>query len=160
MSDKKVELALFKIISEMVECPAGSFMMGSPKDEKGRNIYGEGNDYETQHKVVITKPFWIGKFPITQEQYETIMEEEPISYYDNRKYNSPKSNVSYNETKAFCKKLNKLIKRIGAGNQYIPECYHFDLPTEAQWEYACRAGTTKAFNSNDNLSDDNSFCRE
>ena len=157
MSDKKVELALFKIISEMVECPAGSFMMGSPKDEKGRNIYGEGNDYETQHKVVITKPFWIGKFPITQEQYETIMEEEPISYYDNRKYNSPKNNVSYNEAKAFCKKLNKLIKKIDAGNQYIPECYHFDLPTEAQWEYACRAGTTKAFNSNDNLSDVNSF---
>lgn len=157
MSDKKVELALFKIISEMVECPAGSFMMGSPKDEKGRNIYGEGNDYETQHKVVITKPFWIGKFPITQEQYETIMEEEPISYYDNRKYNSPKSNVSYNEAKAFCKKLNKLVRRIDAGNQYIPECYHFDLPTEAQWEYACRAGTTKAFNSNDNLSNYNSF---
>ena len=78
MNDKKIELALLKIISEMVECPAGSFMMGSPKDELGRNIYGEGNDFETRHKVAITKPFWIGKFLITREQYETIMEEEPM----------------------------------------------------------------------------------
>ena len=96
MNDKKIELALLKIISEMVECPAGSFMMGSPKDELGRNIYGEGNDFETRHKVAITKPFWIGKFLITREQYETIMEEEPISYYDKRVYNSPVNNKTYN----------------------------------------------------------------
>lgn len=157
MNDKKIELALLKIISEMVECPAGSFMMGSPKDELGRNIYGEGIDYETQHKVAITKPFWIGKFLITREQYETIMEEEPISYYDKRVYNSPVNNKTYNEAKQFCKKLNKLLKNISSASEYIPNDYHFDLPTEAQWEYACRAGTTKAFNSNDNLSGDNSF---
>ena len=78
MLDTKLELALMKIISEMVECPAGSFMMGSPKDELGRNIYGEGRDFETQHKVAITQPFWIGKFPITEDLYETIMDVEPI----------------------------------------------------------------------------------
>ena len=78
MLDNKIELALMKIISEMIECPAGSFMMGSPKNEYGRNIYGEGNDFETQHKVAITQPFWIGKFPITEDLYETIMDVEPI----------------------------------------------------------------------------------
>ena len=151
MNDNKLKFALLKIISEMVECPAGSFMMGSPKDEYGRNIYGEGNDFETQHKVAITQPFWIGKFLITEDQYETIIEEKPINYYDNRRYNKPASEITYQEAKEFCEKLNKLIERFHISEYFIPEDYHFDLPTEAQWEYACRAGTTRAFNSNDNL---------
>ncbi len=135
---------------EMVKCPAGSFMMGSPKNEYGRNIYGV-NDFETQHKVAITQPFLIGKFLITEEQYETIMEEEPIRYYDNRRLNTPVSETTYQEAKGFCEKLNNLLERFHISDEFIPEDYHFDLPTEAQWEYACRAGTTRAFNSNDNL---------
>ena len=160
MLDTKLELALMKIISEMVKCPAGSFMMGSPQNEKGRNIYGEGNDFETQHKVAITQPFWIGKFLITEDLYETIMEEEPINSYDNRKLNRPASQVTYQEAKAFCKKLNKLFKQVNIPNGIFPKDYHFDLPTEAQWEYACRAGATRAFNSNDNLSNEEGFLEE
>ena len=151
MTNKKLKLALLKIISDMVECPAGSFMMGSLKNEYGRNIYGEVNDFETQHKVAITQPFLIGKFLITEEQYETIMEDELISYYDSRRHNNPASEITYQEAKDFCEKLNKLIERFYIYNELIPDDYHFDLPTEAQWEYACRAGTTRAFNSNDNL---------
>jgi formylglycine-generating enzyme required for sulfatase activity len=151
MHDNKIELALMKIISEMVECPAGSFMMGSPKDEYGRNIYGEGNDFETQHKVAITQPFWIGKFLITEDLYETIMEEEPINSDDKRKLNKPASQVCYQEAKTFCKKLNKFIKQVNIPNVIIPTDYHFDLPTEAQWEYACRANTTTSLNSGKNI---------
>ncbi len=160
MTDNKLKLALLKIISDMVECPAGSFMMGSPKNEYGRNIYGEVNDFETQHKVAITQPFLIGKFLITEEQYETIMEEEPIRYYDNRRLNTPVSETTYQEAKGFCEKLNNLLERFHISDEFIPEDYHFDLPTEAQWEYACRAGTTRAFNSNDNLSNEEDFLEE
>ncbi len=160
MLDTKIVLALMKIISEMIERPAGSFMMGSPKDEFGTYIYGEGNDFETQHKVAITQPFWIGKFLITEDLYETIMEEDPINYYDKRRLNSPASQVNYQEAKTFCKKLNKLIKQVNIPNGINPKDYHFDLPTEAQWEYACRAGTTRAFNSNDNLTNEEGFLEE
>ena len=63
MLDTKLELALMKIISEMIKCPAGNFMMGSPEKERGRGR--EKN--ETQHKVTISKPFYIGKYPVTRK---------------------------------------------------------------------------------------------
>ena len=140
---------------ELVDCPAGTFMMGSPSDEVGR-----GND-EFQHQVTITKPFKIGKYEITIKQFEVITGKP---YVKNFKFINDKSesenNVSqeifnkniipcvcsWNEANEFCQKLNIRF------SEYIPKNYHFDLPTEAQWEYACRADTTTAFNNGKNIS--------
>ena len=122
---------------EMVKIKAGTFMMGSPSSELGR--YNEN-----QHRVTLTRDYWLGKFEVTQAQYEAIMGNNP-SYFKGS--NRPVEQVSWNDAKAFCNKLNERY----AGK--LPAGYMFDLPTEAQWEYACRAGTTTAF-SYGNSSDD------
>ena len=123
---------------EMVKIKAGTFMMGSPSSELGRY------DNENQHRVTLTRDYWLGKFEVTQAQYEAIMGNNP-SYFKGS--NRPVEQVSWNDAQAFCNRLNELC----AGK--LPEGYKFDLPTEAQWEYACRAGTTTAF-SYGNSSDD------
>ena len=146
---------------ELVDCPAGTFMMGSPSDEVGR-----GND-EFQHQVTITKPFKIGKYEVTIKQLEVITGKPYVKkenafqafrfigdineFGDNDSQNILNKNIipcvcSWNEANEFCQKLNIRF------SEYIPKNYHFDLPTEAQWEYACRAGTTTAFNNGKNIS--------
>jgi formylglycine-generating enzyme required for sulfatase activity len=107
-------------------CPAGTFTMGSPKDEKNRN------DNESQHKVQLTKGFYLGETEITQEQWGEVMGENP-SEFKGRKL--PVENVSWNDCQQYINKLNK----------DAPEGYKFALPTEAQWEYAARAGSTTAY---------------
>lgn len=121
---------------EMVTCPAGSFKMGSPLDEDARY------KNESQHKVTITKPFQISKYEITQAQYQAIMGVNP-SYF--KFENNPVDNVSWEDARSFCDKLNEKYK------SSLPQGYRFDLPTEAQWEYACRAGTETQLNSGKNL---------
>src|SRR5262249_4758249 len=124
---------------EFVRIPKGTFKMGSPPDEKGRK------DDEFQHEVEISKDYYLGKYEVTQEQYETLIGKNP-SYYsasgggkdkvqglDTRRF--PAQNVSWDDAKAFC---DRLTQRDGQGRR-------FTLPTEAQWEYACRGGTTTAF---------------
>ncbi len=115
---------------EMVKIPAGSFTMGSPEGEDGR--FSD----EEQHRVTLSKEFWLGKFEVTQEEYEALMGTNPSSKKGTR---HPVENVSWNDVDAFCKKLNEYYRG------KMPSGYRFDLPTEAQWEYACRAGTTTAF---------------
>ena len=107
-------------------------MMGSPENELGR----EGD--ERQHQVTLTKDYWLGKFEVTQAQYEAIMGSNPSYFKDS---NRPVEEVSWGDARAFCNKLNDLY----AGK--LPVGYKFDLPTDAQWEYACRAGTGTAFNN-------------
>ena len=124
------------IMDDMVQCPAGSFMMGSPENELGHNIN------EFQHKVTISKPFYIGKYEVTQELYETIMDYNP-SYFEGDK--NPVESITWFEAKEFCEKLNTLSK------DFLPNGYKFDLPTEEQWEYACRAGTNTSLNSGINI---------
>lgn len=121
---------------EMATCSAGSFKMGSPLDEDARY------KNEFQHKVTFTKPYQISKYEITQAQYLAIMGENP-SYF--KFENNPVENVSWEEAKSFCDKLNEKYK------SKLPSGYRFDLPTEAQWEYACRAGTETQLNSGKNL---------
>ena len=110
---------------EMVLCLPGNFNMGSPNDEEGHC-----ND-EVLHRVVISKPFFIGKYPVTQSLYQVIMGDNP-SYDKND--NKPVEQVSYKMAVEFCRKLTLQMSSI------IPKEYMFNLPTEAQWEYACKAG--------------------
>jgi formylglycine-generating enzyme required for sulfatase activity len=100
--------------------------MGSPSSEKDRN------DDETQHKVALTQGFWMGETEVTQEMWESVMGENP-SKFKGRKL--PVENVSWNDCQQYINKLNK----------DTPEGYKFALPTEAQWEYAARAGSTTAY---------------
>ncbi|MBJ7496844.1 MAG: formylglycine-generating enzyme family protein [Gemmataceae bacterium] len=115
---------------EMVLVPAGKFMMGSPASEKGRN------ENETQHEVTLTKPFYMGKYEVTQEQWFEIMGGNPSKEKGRM---LPVTNVSWNDCQDFIKKLN--AKTNGG----------YRLPTEAEWEYACRAGTTTKYSVGDKI---------
>ena len=114
----------------MVLIPAGKFLMGSPASEKGR-YYNE-----IQHEVILTKPFYIGKYEVTQEQWESVMGNNPSETKGNR---LPVMNVSWHDCQVFIKNLN--TKTNGG----------YRLPTEAEWEYACRAGTTTKYSFGDSL---------
>ena len=117
--------------------------MGSPAGELGRD------SDETQHKVTLTQDYWMGKFEVTQAQWQAVMGNNPSNYKgDNR----PVENISWNDAKEFCNKLNEKY----AGK--LPAGYKFDLPTEAQWEYACRAGTTTALNNGTDLTSTTGSC--
>ena len=106
--------------------PAGKFLMGSPKDERERAAD------ETQHEVAISKPFHMGIHTVTQEQYKQVMGKNP-SHFKGAK--NPVETVSWVDAAEFCKNLSQTT-----GKTLVP-------PTEAQWEYACRAGTTTPFNT-------------
>ncbi|MBM4143139.1 MAG: formylglycine-generating enzyme family protein [Lentisphaerae bacterium] len=113
---------------EFVWIPAGEFDMGSPASEAGRS------DNETLHHVKITKGFWMGKYEVTQGQWMRVTGGNPSQF----KYagdTAPVENVSWQDCQRFVIALNALSK--GAGVRYR-------LPTEAEWEYACRAGTATA----------------
>ena len=113
---------------EFVYCPPGTFMMGSPESEEGRS------SDEKQHRVTLTKGFWMGKFPVTQRQWFCVMGNNPSGFRG--KWNCPVENVSWDDVQEFLQKINT-----------ISGC-NIGLPTEAQWEYACRAGTTGPFAGN------------
>jgi formylglycine-generating enzyme required for sulfatase activity/serine/threonine protein kinase len=109
---------------DMVYIPPGRFQMGSPDDEEGRR------DNEGPVHTVELDGFWMGKFEVTQGQYRAIMGTNPSHFKgDNR----PVEKVSWNDAMEFCRKLSQRTGKT------------FTLPTEAQWEYACRAGTTGPF---------------
>ena len=123
---------------DMIWCPAGTFTMGSPEDELGR--YSD----ETQHAVTISRGFWMGKYEVTQAQYKVVMENNPSWFRGN---NLPVEQVNWYDAMEFCQKLTQIEKSMGR----LPADYEYTLPTEAQWEYACRAGTTAAFNNGTNI---------
>ena len=111
---------------EMVLIPAGTFMMGSPSTEKDR----EDNE-GPQHEVTITNPFYLGKYEVTQAQWVAVTGMNPSGFSGNP--NHPVESVSWGVCQEFIEELNSL----GLGT--------FRLPTEAEWEYACRAGTSTRF---------------
>jgi formylglycine-generating enzyme required for sulfatase activity len=114
------------ITLEMVQIPGGSFMMGSLESEKGRT-----QDESPQHQVNVPG-FSMGKFVVTQEQYQQIMGKNP-SYFTQKGAKRPVEEVSWNNAVEFCQKLSQKTGR------------EYRLPSEAEWEYACRAGTTTPF---------------
>ncbi len=126
---------------DMIWIEPGTFMMGSPADELGRWNYLD----EIQHEVTLTQGYWLGKYEVTQAQYETIMGTNPSCQ---KGASLPVGQVTWNNAMDFCEKLTMIEKTSGR----LPEGYKYTLPTEAQWEYACRAGTTTALNSGKNLS--------
>jgi formylglycine-generating enzyme required for sulfatase activity len=109
---------------QMVSIPAGTFLMGAPELEKGSSDY-----QRPQHRVSVAS-FYMGKYPVTQAQYEAVMGSRP-SYFQGG--DRPVETVSWHDAVEFCQKLSQLTAR------------HYRLPSEAEWEYACRAGTTTAF---------------
>jgi formylglycine-generating enzyme required for sulfatase activity len=124
--------------------PAGTFTMGSPPAEPERR---PGED---QVEVTFTNGFWIGKFEVTQGEWRRVMGDLPgkltAELPEGDDY--PVGNVNFAEAEAFCRKLTELGRQSGA----LPRDWEFRLPTEAQWEYACRAGTTTATSFGDSLS--------
>lgn len=116
---------------EMVSIPAGSFLMGSP--------VGEGNENEKPQHLVNVPTFYMGKYPITQSQYLAIMGENPSHFQGG---DLPVENVSWLNAQEFCEKLSKK-----SGKKYR-------LPSEAEWEYACRAGTTTPFHFGETITTD------
>ena len=113
---------------EMVLIPAGEFMMGSPDSDKDAS-----SDEKPQHRVRITKPFYLGKYLVTQEQWEAVMGNNP-SHFKGPK--NPVEKVSWDD----CQQFLEQAQREGG-----PEAGSSQLPTEAQWEYACRAGSTTKY---------------
>ncbi|RXK85137.1 TIR domain-containing protein [Chlorobaculum sp. 24CR] len=111
----------------------GQFMMGSPKSEEDRS------DDETQHNVKLSD-FAMCRYAVTQEEWQKVTGSNPSSFKGD---NLPVEQVSWDDCQAFIKKLNE---KTGGGN--------YRLPTEAEWEYACRAGTTTPFNTGENLTTD------
>lgn len=122
----------------VVECNSGEFNMSSPEDEVGR----QKGEYDL-YKVSVDKDFYIGKYEVTQAQYLALMGENPSKNLGDEK---PVERVTYYYALEFCKKLNQITENSR------PEGYEFTLPTEIQWEYACRAGTNSAFNNGKTLS--------
>ncbi len=125
---------------DMLWCKPGTFMMGSPEDEKGRTM----GRVETQHEVTLTKGFWLGKYEVTQEQWEKVMRTNPSL---SKGGTLPVETVSWDDAMEFCEKLTQAEKAAGR----LPEGWVYALPTEAQWEYACRAGTTTAYSFGDEI---------
>ena len=122
---------------EMIYVAPGSFMMGSPLSEDGRF------DSETQHRVTLTKGFWLGKYEVTQAQWRSVMGNNPSHFNGD---NLPVESVSWEDCQMFIQKINA---QLSCGAR---------LPTEAEWEYACRAGTTTAYFWGSSLNGDKANC--
>ena len=132
------------VAMDMLWVPAGTFTMGSPTTEAGRQ-----SDREDEHNVSLTKGFYLGKYEVTQAQYEAVM----TGNTDELKCNaesmaeqpeSPVEKVSWADAQIFLTRLN------AQQSANIPAGWAYVLPTESQWEYACRAGTTTATHGDDN----------
>ncbi|MBL9169020.1 MAG: SUMF1/EgtB/PvdO family nonheme iron enzyme [Verrucomicrobiales bacterium] len=116
-------------------CPPGRFRMGSPPAEIGRR------EDEAQVEVTLTRGFWTGKFELTQGQWKREMGAIPGDLIAGKGDDFPVYWVNFLEAEDFCRRLTHRARTSGE----LPTGWEFRLPTEAQWEYACRAGTSTAF---------------
>ena len=125
----------------MIYVAPGSFMMGSPSTEEERS--GD----ETQHHVTLTKGYWLGETEVTQAQWESVMGDNPSRF---KGASRPVENVSWEDCQEFISKVNREARRQFGGDAR--------LPTEAEWEYACRAGTQTAYSWGNSLNGDKANC--
>ena len=129
-------------------CPVGTFMMGSPVTEAGHG------DDEDQVSVTLSRGFWLGETEVTQGQWQSVMGTTPWKgedwVNDGSKY--PATHVSHSgdddSAEEFCRRFTAREKAAGR----LPEGWVYRLPTESEWEYACRAGTTTAYSCGDDSS--------
>jgi formylglycine-generating enzyme required for sulfatase activity len=141
----------------LVYIPPGKFLMGSPRSEqeqykKDSRLGGDWAAQEIQHEVAITKGFYMSVYAVTQEEYEIVTGKNPswfsatgggkenVAGLNTRRF--PVDTVSWSDATEFCRKLSQ------------KEAKTYRLPTEAEWEYACRAGTKTAFSFGDTISTD------
>lgn len=134
---------------KLVLIPAGEFLMGSPQRE-----FANRNGEQPQHRVGITTPFWLGQYEVTQAEYSQVMGANPSGFssggeckdkvegLDTSRF--PVENVTWEDAVEFCRKLSAVAAENSVGRVYR-------LPTEAEWEYACRAGTTTPFHFGNQL---------
>jgi formylglycine-generating enzyme required for sulfatase activity len=111
-------------------CPAGRFRMGTPESEPGHRLD------EAQVDVTLTKGFWIGQYEVTQRQWMSVMGPLPRAMEHGAGDEFPVYWVSYTDAETFCERLTEIAWKRGE----LENRWQFRLPTEAQWEYACRAG--------------------
>lgn len=130
------DLRIEKVVQRFRWIPAGEFTMGSPENEKEREQWGSSK--ETQHHVTLSKGFWLADTACTQELWQLVMGENPADFNDSLQ--NPVESVSWLDSHIFLDKLNDIIPALNA-----------QLPSEAQWEYACRAGTETPFSFGENI---------
>ena len=118
---------------EMIWCAPGDFAMGSPDTEQGRL------DDETRHRVSIRRGFWLGKYEVTQRQWESVMRSNPSRFKDP---NRPVETVSWHDCAMFIRRVNAALPGMSVR-----------LPTEAEWEYACRAGSDNPVSGSGKIGD-------
>lgn len=125
--------------------PKGTFTMGSPASEKGRS------DHERPHEVTISRGFYMGVYEVTQEEYQKVMGTNPSGFQDGKDgrfkkldtSKHPVEEVTWTDANEFCSRLSELPEEKKAGRVYR-------LPTESEWEYACRSGSQAAYEFGDN----------
>lgn len=136
---KFIELIRGNLPLEMIALPGGTFQMGA--------VHGQGFEDETPRHLVSLAPFLIARTPVTQAQWQAVMGKPAKGRFDGA--DLPVENISWGDAQTFCKRLSRLTGR----------AYH--LPSEAQWEYACRAGTSTPFYTGDTITTDYAnYCGE
>jgi formylglycine-generating enzyme required for sulfatase activity len=117
---------------DLIKVIPGTFTMGSSEGEAKRD------KDERPHKVSITKEYFLGKYEVTQEQYEKIMAKNPSKFKGPKK---PVEQIEWKDAVEFCVKLTEIERN----KKHISSSQHYRLPTEAEWEYACRAGSSTPY---------------
>jgi formylglycine-generating enzyme required for sulfatase activity len=152
VSTKQTEVVLpLPVPASMVKINGGIFMMGSPSDGPGYN------PNETRHKVTVSD-FYIGNFPVTQKEYQEAMGTNPSKFIAD---NHPVDSVTWYDAIEYCNKRSQMegltpaYIRSGDKVTWNKKANGYRLPTEAEWEYACRAGTTTAYNTGADVITDN-----
>jgi formylglycine-generating enzyme required for sulfatase activity len=122
-------------------CPPGQFRMGSPADEPDHRAD------ETQVDVTLSRGYWMGKFEVTQGEWRRVVGEFPAELNAGVGDDFPIYGTNYLQAEEFCRKLSQQARAAGE----LAAGWEFRIPTEAQWEYACRAETSTAFSNGDSL---------